>query len=262
MSLTASEKDWGQASEERSEVEGHTAFQDELVRFLTRAVSDLGLEWEKADEQARSKLDSWFLDSGHRAAAPRKRAPFLPDLHEEVAKVWAAPQSARTRAGESEIFTKVEGVEAGVTPPVEESIAAHLCPSSASLKSGATLPSRPCHLTAHIADKAYTTSGEAVSALHTMVVLQVFHAQLLKSLDEGKEDPEVFKDLRCLVCSECNKFCNTLTKRAFFSSSNDFGCLHAATPGEHGCVTYTFGKRLAFPIERRCATLAVTQRSR
>ncbi|KAL0146508.1 hypothetical protein M9458_058139, partial [Cirrhinus mrigala] len=88
MSLTASEKDWAPASEERSEVEGHTAFQDELISILTRAVSDLGLEWEKANEPART----------------------------------------------------------------------------------------------HIADKAYATSGEA--------------AQLLKSIDEGKEDPEAFKDMR------------------------------------------------------------------
>ncbi|KAL0194969.1 hypothetical protein M9458_008541, partial [Cirrhinus mrigala] len=175
MSLTASLKDWAQASEECSEVEGHAAFQDELVRILTRAVSDLGLEWEKADEPARSKLYSWFLDSGHRAATPRKRAPFLPDLHDEVAKAWAAPQSAQTHAGGSEIFTEVNGAEARGymrVPPAEESIAAHLCPSSASL------------------------NRAAVSALHTMAVLHVFQAQLLKSLDEGKEDPEAFKDLR------------------------------------------------------------------
>ncbi|RXN36619.1 kinase C alpha type-like protein [Labeo rohita] len=133
MSLTASKKDWAQASEERSEVEGHAAFQDEPVRILTRAVSDLGLEWEKADEPARSKLDSWYLDSGRRVAALRKRGPFLPDLHDDVAKARAAPQSARTHAGGSEIFTKVDGAEArGYTrvPPVEESIAAHLCPHS------------------------------------------------------------------------------------------------------------------------------------
>lgn len=43
-----------------------------LVRIFTRAVSDLGLEWELPDKQAKSKLDSWFLYSGGRAAAPRK----------------------------------------------------------------------------------------------------------------------------------------------------------------------------------------------
>ncbi|XP_059366460.1 uncharacterized protein LOC132105393 [Carassius carassius] len=174
------------------------------VRLPTlRRILSAGREWSRLrvgipDEPVKSKLDSWFLYSGRRAAAPRKRAPFLPDLHDEVAKAWAVPQSARAHAGGSKIFTKVDGAEArGYTriPPVEESIAAHLCPSSASLKTGATLPSRPFRLTTHVADKAYSASGEAISALHTMAVLQVFQAQLLKSLDEGRADPEAFKDL-------------------------------------------------------------------
>ncbi|ROL47597.1 hypothetical protein DPX16_13312 [Anabarilius grahami] len=43
MSLTASERDWADHSPvERSEMEGQAAFQDELVRILTKAVSDLG----------------------------------------------------------------------------------------------------------------------------------------------------------------------------------------------------------------------------
>lgn len=71
----------------------------------------------------------------------------------------------------------------------------HLCPSSASLKAGASLASRPCSLTTHIGDKVYATSGEAISALHTMAVLQVFQAQFLKFLDEGGVDPKSFKDL-------------------------------------------------------------------
>ncbi|ROL46138.1 hypothetical protein DPX16_23804 [Anabarilius grahami] len=200
MSLTASERDWAdQSTEERSEAEGQVAFQDDLVRILTKAVSDLGLEWDSPDEPTKNKLDSWFLHSGCRAAAPRKRAPFFPDLHDEAARTWAAPHSARAHASGSEIFTKVDGAEArGYTciPPVEESIAAHLCPSSASLKAGAMLPSRPCRLTAHIADKAYAASGEEISALHVMAVLQVFQAQLLKTLDEREADPEAFKDLR------------------------------------------------------------------
>lgn len=143
MSLTASEKDWPHSSEERSEAKGQAAFQDELISILTKAVSDLGLEWDSPNEPTKSKLDSWFLHSCRRAATPRKRAPFFPDLHNEAAKAWAAPQLAH------EIFTKVDGAEArGYTriPPVEESITAHLCPSSASLKAGATLPSRPCRL--------------------------------------------------------------------------------------------------------------------
>lgn len=72
MSLTASKKDLAKTPEERSEVERPTAFQDELVRILTRAVSYLGLEWESPDEPVKSKLDSWFLSLGCQAAVPRK----------------------------------------------------------------------------------------------------------------------------------------------------------------------------------------------
>ncbi len=41
MSLTASEKDWAHIPEDSSKVEGHATFQDELVRILTKAMSDL-----------------------------------------------------------------------------------------------------------------------------------------------------------------------------------------------------------------------------
>lgn len=113
MSLTASEREWADHSlEERSEAEGQAAFQDELVRILTKAVSELGLEWDSPDEPMKSKLDSWFLHLGRRAATLRKQAPFFPDLHDEASRTWAAPHSARTHVSGSEIFTKVDAAEA------------------------------------------------------------------------------------------------------------------------------------------------------
>lgn len=39
------------------------------------------------------------------------------------------------------------------------------------------VPSKLCRLTAHLADKAYASAGEAVSVLHSMAVLQVFQAK-------------------------------------------------------------------------------------
>lgn len=39
-------------------------------------------------------------------------------------------------------------------------------------------------------------AGQAASALHVMAILQVYQAKLLRSLDEGGPDPEVFKELR------------------------------------------------------------------
>ncbi len=37
-------------------------------------------------------------------------------------------------------------------------------------------------MSTHVADKAYAASGEAISVLHTMAVLQVFQAQLHSTL--------------------------------------------------------------------------------
>lgn len=205
MSLAASDRDLseseelGETEKERAEWDAPPALHEELVRVLTRAVQDLGLEWDSPDEPAKSKLDTWFLQQGRRAAAQKKRAPFFPDVHEEVVKAWSAPQSARTHASGSAIFSLVDGAETrgyARIPPVEQTIAAHLCPSTSSLRPEAALPSKPCRMTAHIAEKAYAASGEAASALHTMAVLQVFQAQLLRSLDGNEPDPDGVRDLR------------------------------------------------------------------
>lgn len=169
------------------------------MRILSKAVQDLEIEWSSPQEPQRSKLDSWYFDSGRHATAPRKSAPFLPDLQDEVTKAWATPQGVRARAGGSELFSKVDGAETyGYLhiPPVEEAVAAHLCPSSSSLGGEASLPSKACCMTVHLADKAYATSGEALSSLHTMAVLQILQARVLKALDEGSTDLNTFRDLR------------------------------------------------------------------
>lgn len=87
------------------------------------------------------------------------------NLHDEVAEAWAAPKSARSHTGRSEIFTKVDKAEAHSytrIPPIEESVTAYLCPSLASLKGEVMLPLKPSCLTAHILDKAYAASAEAI----------------------------------------------------------------------------------------------------
>ncbi|KAK2915639.1 hypothetical protein Q8A67_000013 [Cirrhinus molitorella] len=46
------------------------------------------------------------------------------------------------------------------TPPVEESVAVHLCPAAAkTLGSDISLPSKPCRTTAHLANKAYAADA-------------------------------------------------------------------------------------------------------
>ncbi len=76
-------------------------------------------------------------------------------------------------------------------------MAAHLCPPTAiGWKAKAAHPSKPCRMTSALAGRAYSSAGQAASALHSMAVLQVFQAKLLRSMDESGPDPAAFKELR------------------------------------------------------------------
>ncbi|ROL09262.1 hypothetical protein DPX16_5329 [Anabarilius grahami] len=75
--------------------------------------------------------------------------------------------------------------------------AAPLCPPAAvGWKTKRALPSKPCRTTSTLAGRAYTSAGQAASALHTMAIFQVFQAKLLRSLDESGADEPAFRDLR------------------------------------------------------------------
>ena len=78
----------------------------ELMRLLEQAVESLGLEWSTPQQPAHNRLDGCFLQRD-RASQPSRPAPFLPELHEEVAKSWNAPFSARVRAPVSAAFSVV-----------------------------------------------------------------------------------------------------------------------------------------------------------
>lgn len=159
-----------------------------LLRILTKAVEDVGLEWSVPAEPSRSVL--------------QRPAPFFPEVHEELSKTWKPPQSARTVNSGPEVFRKVDGMDIlgyEKLPPIEEAIVDHLCPVRSDVKSAATLPSKPCQTTARVADKAYMAAGQAASTLHMMAVLQVYQAKTLRDLDEGGLDSEVFKELRSVT---------------------------------------------------------------
>ncbi len=57
-------------------------------------------------------------------------------------------------------------------------------------------PSKACRLTAALAAKAYSTAGQATSALHAMAILQVHQAKVLKQVHEGSTDPGLMQELR------------------------------------------------------------------
>ncbi len=163
----------------------------DLFHVLSNAVDELGLEWSPPDETSRSRLDEWFLP-GRRQAARQRASPFFPVVHDEITKFWHAPNSYCLRASSSSTLTSVDGAkEKGYDclPPLDESVAAHLCPPRAiGWKAKAAHPSKPCRTTSALAGRAYSSAGQAASAFHSMAVLQVFQ-------DEFNPNPTAFKKL-------------------------------------------------------------------
>ncbi|XDV20624.1 hypothetical protein PO909_025924 [Leuciscus waleckii] len=114
----------------------------ELLHLFTKAVEDLGLEWTTPQEPAPNRLDGCFL-TGRRSAPVSRPAPFLPELHDELSRLWGAPYSARLRSSVSSTLSAVDGAkDRGYlsVPPVEEAVATHLCPPSAGWRAKSTLP--------------------------------------------------------------------------------------------------------------------------
>ncbi|KAL0161520.1 hypothetical protein M9458_045245, partial [Cirrhinus mrigala] len=186
-------------STDTSDPRTRTGMDAELFRVLTRAVDELGLEWSPPEEPPRSLLDEWFLP-GRRQAPRRWASPFLPEVHEELTRSWRAPYSARLRTSSSFALTSVDGAEDKgyeKLPPLDESVAAHLCPPTAiGWKAKASHPSKPCRTTSALAGRAYTSAGQAASALHSMAILQVFQAKLLAQSDKSALDPATLTELR------------------------------------------------------------------
>ncbi len=82
-------------------------------------------------------------------------------------------------------------------PQLDESVAAHLCPTSAiGWKAKANHLSKPCRTTSALAGRSYASAGQAASALHSMAVLQVYQAKLLSAVDESEPDPATLRELR------------------------------------------------------------------
>ncbi len=106
----------------------------------------------------------------------------------------------RLRASSSSALTLVDGAEEkdyDSLPPLDESVAGHLCPPTAiGWKIKPAHPSKPCRMTSALARGAYSSAGQAASALYSMAVLQVFQAKLLRSVDESNLNPTAFSELR------------------------------------------------------------------
>ncbi len=185
MSISASEReDWAGSEPDQTDSTGAPDLQEELMKVLSKAVKELELTWSPPEEPAKSKLDSWYFRSTQKADS-RALIPFFPDVYEQLVKTWSAPQLACVHSATQAIFSHVDGAETHGyvrSPPVKETVTAHLCPAAAkTIGSDISLPLKPCRTTAHLANKTYASDGEAASALHAMAVLQVFQAKLLQA---------------------------------------------------------------------------------
>ncbi len=162
---------------------------DPLIRFLSKAVEYLGLEWSATEEPAHGLLDKWFLSGCRQQSSHQRPTPFLPAVHEELTKTWCAPYSACVTFSTSPLSPPL------MAPKTEVSKLPPLCPPSAlGLKTYAAHPLKPCRTTSSLANRAYAAAGQAGSALHMMVVLQMFQAKLLCSMDESGQDSNTFKE--------------------------------------------------------------------
>ncbi len=129
---------------------------------------------------------------------PQRALPFFPEVHGILTKSWHASYSARLRNSSSSAVTTVDGAEEkgyGKLPPLNESVAVHLCPPTAiGWKAKAAHPSKPCRANSALAGCAYTSAGQAALAFHSMADLQFFQAKLLRSTDKNGSDPTAFRE--------------------------------------------------------------------
>ncbi len=134
MFISASEKeDWAGSEPDQLSSSEPSDLQEELMRVLSKAVQELELTWNPPEEPVRSKLDSWYFRSTRKADS-RASVPFFPNVHEQQVTTWSAPQSARVHSNTQAMFSHVDGAEAHGyvrSPPVEETVAAHLFPAAA-----------------------------------------------------------------------------------------------------------------------------------
>jgi LSD1 subclass zinc finger protein len=196
--LASDSEEWSSLGSTRESAGIRAGIEEELMRLLSQAVERLGLEWSPPPEQAPNRMDGSFF---HRRSTPacNRAAPFLPELHAELTKSWNAPLSARNRSDISASLRSVDGAaEKGYSamPPVEDLVAAHLCPPSARWRSSPTLPSKACRATSSFHARAYTAAGQAASALHSMSVLQVLQSDILREWAESGRNPSAVTDLR------------------------------------------------------------------
>ncbi|KAI2666671.1 Transposon Ty3-G Gag-Pol polyprotein [Labeo rohita] len=152
---------------------------EELVKILSEAVQDLGLDWSPPEQPTKNRLDMRYLQSGRQVAAPQRPAPFFLRCMRRSRGLGAPPIRPEPKPRDH-VCSHLS------TEPTAGVILSHR-PSKKRLQHTFVRPHVGGNLH-HIADKAYMAAGQAASAIHTMAVLQAFQAKMLQTLDE--EGPE------------------------------------------------------------------------
>lgn len=104
----------------------------ELICVLSKTVEDIGLDWSAPEEPAHGLLDEWQLK--RQQSSYQWPALFLLAVHEELTKTLRAPYLACVNTSTSAALTTIDGAEDrdySNFAPLEEVVAAHMCPPSA-----------------------------------------------------------------------------------------------------------------------------------
>ncbi len=109
---------------------------NELIRVMSKAVNELGLEWSLPEEPSRSRLDECFF-LGHHQDLHQRLFPFFPEVHNELTKSWRAPYSSRIRPSTSAALTSVDltlRATKATAQAIGRSMSASLCWSAPNLR--------------------------------------------------------------------------------------------------------------------------------
>ncbi len=110
--------------------------QAELMPLLPQAAKSMGC----------SKLDDWYLGSGHDFQPCSAPVPFFPDVHEELTDMWKAPYTSSSHLSSSLLTTLYGRATNGYmdVPQVECAVVVHLCQQNvATWRNHPQLPSKP-----------------------------------------------------------------------------------------------------------------------
>ncbi len=129
------------------------------------------MSWAWSSLRRRSPpAAAWMSGSCRAPSGPHQQAsPFFTEVHEELTRSWRSPYWARLGASSSSALTSAGATEEkvyGKLRPLNKSVASHLCPPTAiSRTAKAAHSSKPCRTTSALVGCAYTSTGQATSAL-------------------------------------------------------------------------------------------------